>query len=152
MKNIRDARRIVRKFSGVRRDDAIFERGVPSLAIKWNNCVGCVAEQADPVTVIPRRATNRHNRADSVVLEISRSVGMRGTASRNSSSKSADVVLCLRCGEAAPGLEFPEKRQVNEPSEFGSAIIMKLFRGQIWSAFFSSSQESFGPGSMVNYL
>lgn len=40
--------------------DAIFERGVHSLAIKWNHCVGGIAEQADPVTVIPGRATNRH--------------------------------------------------------------------------------------------
>jgi len=41
---------------------------------------------------------------------------------------------------------------VNEPSGFGSAIIMKLFRGQMWSAFFSMRHEPSGAGGIVNSL
>ena len=42
--------------------------------------------------------------------------------------------------------------QVNEPSGFGSAIIMKLLRGQIWSASFSICHEPSGAGGMVSSL
>src|SRR5262249_28202067 len=50
--------------------DAIFKCRTHSLAIKWNDCVGRIAKQADLVTVIPRRATNGHKRAGRVLFEI----------------------------------------------------------------------------------
>ena len=40
--------------------DAIFERCVHSLAVKWNDGVGGVADQRNLVFIEPWRATNRH--------------------------------------------------------------------------------------------
>src|SRR5581483_2262611 len=63
------ARKIFRKsafaigaefFKAFIEDNAIFEGGIHSLTVKWNHCVGCVAEQANPVTIIPWPATNGH--------------------------------------------------------------------------------------------
>jgi hypothetical protein len=46
--------------------------------------------------------------------------------------KSAHIILSLRRGEATVALQTPRNSvQVNDPSGLGSAIIMKLFRGQM---------------------
>jgi hypothetical protein len=78
---------------------------------------------------------------------------MSGTASGNSSSKkrrmSSSVVVVSKL--RGP-LNSQKSVQVNEPSGFGSAIIIKLFRGQMWSASFSIRQLPSGAGGMVSSL
>ena len=78
---------------------------------------------------------------------------MSGTASGNSSPKKRQTSSSVLVVAKLRGPSNSQKSvQVNEPSGFGSAIIMKLLRGQIWSAFFSICQESSGPGGMVSSL
>src|SRR6266542_162568 len=68
----------------------------------------------------------------------SSNLGMSGTASGNSSSKNRRTSSSLLVVAKLRGPSNSQNSvQVNEPSGFGSAIIMKLLRGQMWSAFFS---------------
>src|SRR2546428_14159757 len=79
--------------------------------------------------------------------------GVSGTASGNSSSKNRRTSSSVLVVAKLRGPSNSQNNvQVKEPSGFGSAIIMKLFRGQIWSAFFSIRHEPFGPGGIVNSL
>src|SRR6184192_1053625 len=75
--------------------------------------------------------------------------GMSDTASGNSSSKkrrtSSSFLVVAKLRDPS---NSQNNVQVNEPSGFGSAIIMKLLRGQMWSAFFSICHDSLGPGGM----
>src|SRR5262249_48639499 len=83
----------------------------------------------------------------------SSNVGMRGTASGNSSSKNRRTSSFVFVVAKLRGPSNSQNNvQVNEPSGFGSAIIMKLLRGQMWSAFFSIRHEPFGPGGIDNSL
>ena len=90
--------------------DAIFERSVHSLTIEWNDGMGRIAEQANPIAVIPWRATNRHKRASWVVLEIVK----EGRHERNGVRKFfieevPNIVICPCCSKAAGSFEFPKK-------------------------------------------
>ena len=49
-------------------NDAIFERGVHSLAVERHDGVGGVADERDLVFIIPGRAANGHERAGWIVL------------------------------------------------------------------------------------
>src|SRR4030095_5503480 len=92
-------------------NDAIFECGVHSLPIKWNDGMGRIAEQANPVTVIPRRATNCDKRASWVVLEIFEQRRHQGNGVRKFFIEEApDIVIRLCCGETTGSFEFPKKR------------------------------------------
>ena len=71
---------------------------------------------------------------------------MSGTASGNSSSKNRRTSSSVLVVAKLRGPSNSQKSvQVKEPSGFGSAIIMKLFRGQMWSACFSICHEPSGP-------
>src|SRR5207247_373818 len=82
-----------------------------------------------------------------------RKIGKSGTASGNSSSKKRRTSSSVFVVAKLRGPSNSQKSvHVNEPSGFGSAIIMKLFRGHMWSAFFSICHEPSGPGGMVSSL
>ena len=72
---------------------------------------------------------------------------MSGTASgytaRKCASASAPVFTAAKL-EPAPSWR-QKSVQVNEPSGFGSAIIMLSPRGQMWSAFGSMANGACGP-------
>ena len=81
------------------------------------------------------------------------SVGISGTASGNSSRKKSQTSSSVLVVAKLRGPSNSQKSvHVNEPSGFGRAIIMKLLRGQIWSASFSIRHPPFGPGGMVSSL
>src|ERR1017187_619588 len=88
-------------------------------------------------------------------LKSSSNAGMSGTASGNSSSKkrrtSSSVLVDIPPRRDA-GDSSQKSVQVNEPSGFGSAIIIKLLRGQMWSASFSIRHEPSAAGGMVSSL
>src|SRR5207237_9323107 len=87
------------------------------------------------------------------VLKSSSNDGISGTASGNSSSKKRRISSSVLVVAKLRGPSNPQKSvQVNEPSGFGRAIIMKLLRGQIWSASFSIRHETSGAGGMVSSL
>src|SRR5437764_14811637 len=87
------------------------------------------------------------------VLKLSSNDGISGTASGNSSSKKQRISSSVLVVAKLRGPSNSQKRvQVNEPSGFGSAIIMKLLRGQMWSASFSISHEPSDAGGMVRSL
>src|SRR2546421_2954210 len=80
-------------------------------------------------------------------------LGMSDTASGNSSSKNRRISSPVLVVAKLRGPSNSQNSvQVNEPSGFGSAIIMKLFRGQMWSAFFSIRHEPSGAGGIVSSL
>src|SRR5438067_13762203 len=86
-------------------------------------------------------------------LKSSSKFGISGTASGNSSSKNRRTSLSVLVVAKLRGPSNSQNNvQVNEPSGFGSAIIMKLFRGQMWKAFFSICHEPFVPVGIVNSL
>src|SRR5215470_13999703 len=86
-------------------------------------------------------------------LKSSSSVGMSETASGNSSSKKRRTSSSVFVVEKLRGSLNSQKRvQVNEPSGFGSAIIIKLLRGQMCKAFLSICHDPSGAGGMVSSL
>ena len=90
--------------------DAIFERCVHALAIKWHNGVCGVADQCDFVFVIPRRAANRDQRSGRVIFEIveQRRHEWNGIG-KFFVEESANIVIGSCRGETARSFEFPEK-------------------------------------------
>src|SRR5256885_17175554 len=87
------------------------------------------------------------------VLNSSSNDGISGTASGNSSSKKGRIWSSVLVEAKLRGPPNSQKSvQVKEPSGFGRAIIMKLLRGQIWSASFSIRHEPSGAGGMVSSL
>src|SRR5437870_9791438 len=84
-----------------------------------------------------------------LVLKSSSRFGISGTASGNSSRKKSQTSSSVLVVAKLRGPSNSQKSvQVNEPSGFGSAIIIKLLRGQMWSAFFSIRHEPSGPGGL----
>src|SRR5213080_2416002 len=88
-----------------------------------------------------------------LVLKSSSYDGISGTASGNSSSKKLRISSSVLVEAKLRGPSNSQKSvQVNEPSGFGRAIIMKLLRGQIWSTSFSMRHEPSDAGGMVSSL
>src|SRR5207237_10891377 len=88
-----------------------------------------------------------------LVLKSSSNDGISGTASGNSSSKKGRIWSSVLVEAKLRGPSNSQKSvQVKEPSGFGSAIIMKLLRGQICSASFSIRHESYSLGAMLTFV
>src|SRR5690349_2484315 len=86
-------------------------------------------------------------------LKSSSKVGIKGIASLNSASKNCFICSSvLRLANDFSPSNGRNKVQVKFPSGLGSAIIIKLPRGQICSAFFSIKNEPSLPGGMINSL
>src|SRR5438094_9528647 len=86
-------------------------------------------------------------------LKSSSNAGMSGTASGNSSSKNRRTSSSVSVVAKLRGNSNSQKSvQVNDPSGFGSAIIIKILSGQIWSASFSIRHEPSGADGIVSSL
>src|SRR5207244_2138846 len=86
-------------------------------------------------------------------LKSSSNAGMSGTASGNSSSKNRRTSSSVLVEAKLRGPSNSQKSvQVNDPSGFGNAIIIKLLRGQMCNASFSIRQEPSSAGGMVSVV
>jgi hypothetical protein len=92
-------------------DNAIFERGVHALSVKWNNRVGRIADERDRVFEGPGRATDRDQRSGRVFPEIfEERRHERDGVGKFFSEETADLVVGRRRFETARALEFPKER------------------------------------------
>src|SRR5438034_11814958 len=90
-------------------DDAIFEGGVHSLAVKRYDSVGGVADKRDLVFVKPRGTTNGDERASRVCFEIVEQRRHEWDSIRKFFiEKAAYLVVGLGSGEATRPFEFPK--------------------------------------------
>ena len=90
---------------------AIFEGGVHTLAVEWDDSMRGVADKRDLVFVAPWRAANRHKRSGRIFAEIlQQRRHKRDGIWKFVVEKATDIVVSLGRGETARTFEFPEER------------------------------------------